>query len=723
MINPNLKSQHDKNAESSGENEVKQFAQDNIRVIDFLLAFIDDFSHHLPLSVYSSAAQAKDKATMLRRFNSEGLMFATKALPLLSEGLFQFLESGIVSYPSFKIKRDTVHPEFLSGLFRLACHTGEYQVTAVRLIYQLSVCFSKLKGPYPESVLSKQYADFVSTDMGLADIDWFSDVNFPILEQARIEIESVFKNTDIDSLVKPRPGPGATNTPVAKNMRYRPHVLYTQVNDVIDYIDMYNVNAYDVVHQTKFWLNLYDNQVQAPRSRYKVVFKKFGKGRGICIEESEVQFIQQAYRRALYQIIESCPLTRGRINFSDQSINACLALLASWTGQMGTLDLSEASDRNARELVSWTFQNTEIHDALMALSTRYVDFPKESGVESLRTFKFAPMGSALCFPVMSLLYWALCRAIIHCSMLSNTLKKDVYVYGDDIVVPSPAVSAVLTYLPRFGMKVNNTKSFYRSGFRESCGVHAFNGVNITPVYVKHIPVTDSVSFLVSCIAVEAQMYKAGYRNVARLFRDMVCDHTGPLPYVSEDTSLLGFKRAGVFAPVTVGSVRSKCDEWGNPIFKFRVVRGKGAEKLRPPTDNECYLRERLTSAQEKEIGGKPDEFLTRWQYLRLSQISGAKLLEIPALSSTHYLLDARTPRDVYMENLYENLPELVRRESHHHKVGKANYKTRFVNRPQCLHCKIALGTLCDLAVSYANTAGSRNNPGCARRNVQRPSWR
>lgn len=669
-LNPNLKSQQDQNARTSKQDPVKIYARENMGVIRYLCSLIDDFSHHLPLHVYSCAAQAKDKSTMLRRFDHEGLSFATKALPLLSEGLFLYLETGKVSYPSFVLKEDTGHPAFLSGLFRLAYGQGEYQVTAIKLIYQLSVSFAKLKGPYSDSVLVKQYNDFVATDKALADIDWFSDVNLPILQQARVEINSIFKDVDLDHLAKPRPGPGATNTPVAKNMRFRPHVLYTQVNDVVDYMDMYNVHPYDVVHQTKMWTDLHNNKISSPRSRFKTVFKKFGKGRGICIEEAEVQFIQQAYRRALYAVVESHPETTGKINFSKQDVNALLALMASWTGQMGTLDLSEASDRNARELVSWIWQDTSFHDTLMALSTRYVDFPDVPGSESIRTFKYAPMGSALCFPIMSLLYWALCRSIIHNSVLSNTLKKDVYVYGDDIVVPTPAVEAILTYLPRFGMKVNTTKSFYRSGFRESCGVHAFNGVAITPVYVKHIPSTNSVSQLVSCIAVESQLHAAGYPNTARLMRSEVEYHTGALPMVSNKTSLFGFKRDGCFMPVSHGRDRCRVDAWGNPTFKFRSVFGKGASQLRPPTEQECYLRERLTSASVREIGGNPDEFFTRWGYVQLSQMYGSIPNQkwwdkvFPGMKNLKHLNDDRSDRDIKTEKLYESLPNCVKSDDY-----------------------------------------------------------
>jgi hypothetical protein len=136
--------------------------------------------------------------------------------------------------------------------------------------------------------------------------------------------------------------------------------------------------------------------------------------------------------------------TRGHINFRDQSINGELALRSSKDKFYATIDMKAASDRVSRDLVSYLVQdNRELHDAIMALSVEVIELPDEIGfVEQFPCAKYAPMGSALCFPIMSLVHYSLCRAIIRQSQASLSDSKDVYVYGDDIIVPSHCAQAL-----------------------------------------------------------------------------------------------------------------------------------------------------------------------------------------------------------------------------------------------------------------------------------------
>lgn len=650
-MKPNLKSQRGNPSRSSGE-DIKIFIEQNSIALEYLLCFIDDVLKFLPPSQYSVTDSNLDKQTIKTRFAAEGLAFATMTLPKLSAGLFLYFETGQVCYPSFAIKKGTVHPVFLSGLFRLACRDGDLQVVAIKLIYQISVMFKKLKGPYPESVLSKQLADFVSVDLELEALDWFSEPNSPILERAREEVRSLFSGFSLDSVhVLPKPGPGATNTPVAKHLRYRPHVLYTQVDKVMPYVDFFFVNAYDLVHETSHYQRLYSTSVLEQRARFKFVHKQVGKARGICIEQNEVQFLQQALKRAMYDWIQKNSMSHGRINFDDQTVNGRLACLASESGLYATIDMSEASDRVARELVSYLFQDTVLHDALIGLSTKWIDLPEYGDQRAIRTAKYAPMGSGLCFPVMSVVHWALIRSMIACSMYPDSYIQDVYVYGDDIIIPSEITEMVYTYLPRFGMKVNSTKSYYRSKFRESCGVHAFNGVDITPVFIKHLPVLPSFKEAMSCLEVESSFSKGGFDSIAALFRAHIRKTWKgyEFPYVGEESPVFGFKRAGVGRPIYPGVVRTKQDSWGNPVQRYRCVVPITDSDV-PPTESECYLRHVLTKDVKREVNGNPQEFKLKW-----------KTLPIPGAPYKHHKLwnwfmdiqDPRCLRDIQQEAKYD----------------------------------------------------------------------
>lgn len=656
MINPNLKSQRGNPSHTSNREELKAFAMQNSIAVEYLLCFIDDINNFLPHSLYGAADSTLDKKTIRTRFQSEGLSFATLALPKLSAGLFLYFETGQVCYPSFVIQRGTVHPAFLRRLFRLACSENEYQVTAIRLIYQIGVLFKKLKGPYPDSVLSKQLTDFVRVDNELESLEYFDSDLYPILERARDMIRELFSGFSMSSVnVKPRPGPGATNDPVAKHLRFRPHVLYTQVDNVIPYVDFFVVNAWDIVHQTKLYRSLYLKAVKEQRARFKFVHKQVGKARGICIEQNEVQYLQQAIKRALYDWIQKHPLTKGKINFDDQSINAKLALLHSVLLIFATIDMSEASDRIARMLVSWLFQDTELHDVLMALSTKWIDLPFEvNGEKTMRTAKFAPMGSGICFPIMSVVHWALVRSIIVETQCDPLHIENVYVYGDDIILPSEVVEKVYKFLPRFGMKINETKSYYRSSFRESCGVHAYNGCDITPIFIKNLPVSTHLKPAMSCLAVEEQLENGCYFSMASLMREHVRKaFTGyEIPYVPTLSAVFGFKRKHLEVPSVMKRMKEN-DSWGNPVFKVRCV-VEVQESHTPPTEEECYLRHVLTKDMDREVKGNPDKFKLVWKVKASPELHAKKRSAFLDYFEKRYTkTDPRSVRDKLLEKEYE----------------------------------------------------------------------
>lgn len=517
-----------------------------------LKALLADLFQTLPL--YKLADYLHDCLTVNRRLKAEGLSFATKTITCLSQGMFDHLEGRKASYPTFKLW-DQVHPVFLKGLF---CHAlgltresqddHEFRAKYIRAIYQFSVSFKKLKGPYKKSKLAEQYADFVKVDTQIGHIDITSDDRMPILRRARYLCSRFIEGLELDNgKFIPRPGPGATNTPTRKFERYEPRKLFRQVHDVCDYRDWFYVSPFDHNYDAPSFKRLLSNAEDEPTSRFKFVPKTWDKARGICIEEFEVQWIQQGIRRGLTDHIEKHPLYKDRIRLNDQSVNAKLAMYGSRWLSFATLDMSEASDRIPRELVRYLFQdNEEFCQALMALSTRVIKPPSEvKGQPLLRTNKFAPMGSALCFPVMSLVHMFLIRAIIQ---LSNTkyphlFSTQVYVYGDDIVIPSECVQAVYDWLPRFGMKLNETKSFYRSHFRESCGTHAYYGRDITPIFFRESPKHWQGAALKSLVETEYQFHKLGYHSVARTIRDTLTSFSRSIDrYVPVTSNVVGFKR-------------------------------------------------------------------------------------------------------------------------------------------------------------------------------------
>jgi len=164
------------------------------------------------------------------------------------------------------------------------------------------------------------------------------------------------------------------------------------------------------------------------------------------------------------------------------------------------------------------------------------------------------MGSALTFPVEAVCFLMICIAAV-CDerKVFNRLgrvksleafekaRKDILVFGDDIVVPSDVIVKVREYLEAFGLKVNSKKTFFKGGFRESCGMDYFNGVLVTPVYLRQHPPTslrDASSF-VSWVHMANRFSKVGWYRTAHLIADYI-DTIYKLPMVHETCAGLGW---------------------------------------------------------------------------------------------------------------------------------------------------------------------------------------
>lgn len=574
---------------------------EDIVSIEYALAYfdalIDDASAKLH-GHYRIADVTKDKAVIQHRLKSEGLSFATKTLPTLITGLLNLLEGYDASFPQFKIKRGTKHPNLFNRLFHLVLESTDerVKVQAFDLLYSLSVAFKKLKGDYSDNVLGKQFADFLKTDEELDMLDFFEESTFPMLELARSYIASWFKDFTLETVrATPQPGPGAVNTPREKTERFRPHVLYKQIDRVFDHQEWWYAHPWDACERSREFTDLHNNAIDEPTARFKFVPKTAAKPRGICIEQNEMQVMQQAMRKYFYRFFSEN--LHPYIAIDDQSINASLALVSSLSQENATIDMSEGSDRVSRELVSWLFQdNQELHDCLMALSTRWVVPPVElSDVykDPLRTKKYAPMGSALCFPIMCLVHLALCRAIIEHNAYPVEYTNSVYVYGDDIVVPSSTTEDIYTWLPKFGMKLNKTKSFYRSHFRESCGIHAYYGVDVTPVYLKYSLHHNNANAVASALAIEEQLHTKGFTQSAMIHRILANRLYGITDTVVSGTSEAGFSR-----PFSEEGLR-----------RFKLIRRrKWNKKL------QCYMyvsEKIVKSIVKKKINDDYDAYL-RW---------------------------------------------------------------------------------------------------------------
>jgi hypothetical protein len=238
--------------------------------------------------------------------------------------------------------------------------------------------------------------------------------------------------------------------------------------------------------------------------------------------------------------LESHWLTGGQINFTHQKINRKLARLSSRFGGFATLDLKDASDRVSLDLVRKVFQhNPELLSCLEACRTTATKLP-DGRVINLK--KYAPMGSALCFPVEALIFWVVIVAAVYQARLVprqatsredlRKIGKRVYVYGDDIIVPTRWAHVSIQALESVGLKVNVDKSCITGRFRESCGMDAFMGVEVTPARVR-TPWTgqrsDGAAYA-SWVSLANLLASKGYPGAFQFIRELVERAYGKVPY-------------------------------------------------------------------------------------------------------------------------------------------------------------------------------------------------
>jgi hypothetical protein len=83
---------------------------------------------------------------------------------------------------------------------------------------------------------------------------------------------------------------------------------------------------------------------------------------------------------------------------------------------------------------------------------------------------------------MALAIWAILTA----AAPDAEARESLLVYGDDVIVPTAYAADAIEQLESFGLKVNRDKSCTNGFFRESCGMDAYKGVDVTPLKLKTV---------------------------------------------------------------------------------------------------------------------------------------------------------------------------------------------------------------------------------------------
>lgn len=262
-----------------------------------------------------------------------------------------------------------------------------------------------------------------------------------------------------------------------------------------------------------------------------VAVPKSAKGpRLIAAEPSAHQWLQQLVLSQLVGRLDDTPISAA-VRFDDQQRNRSFAVRGSIDGSFATIDLSSASDR----LSCWTVErffraNSTLLERLHACRTRSVAWRGTPGYAPFGIVlkKFAPMGSACTFPVQSIIYCCVAisvrlflakqkvttRAIVDASVRCS-------VFGDDIIVPKDDCPTVIAALEYLGLKVNAAKTFYTGKFRESCGIDAWGGYDVTPPYI--LTFGDGIRNVdgVSSVEVSNNFFTKGFWNTAKFIQERI----------------------------------------------------------------------------------------------------------------------------------------------------------------------------------------------------------
>jgi hypothetical protein len=507
----------------------------------------------------------RDLLTIEARIKSEGVGFLSVALPSFGKAFDQSIASGkMANIMGFAYNGQI--PKFLSGI---VCHifdttTGVLKEDApaeyILSVRQLCYFFKKfLPSEERDVYLAKQAVkDFNDVESAIGE------VNPSLLARFSHICSFVLPELDLVQEHEARHGPGAVFEGYTSNQKWSE--VYRRL---LEFDDKLISIGYDL--PASLLVERLDGE-QLPKSdpvgtcaRLVTVPKSCSALRTITVEPCLNQFVQQGLNSTLRDHIKKCKVLRHSLTLDSQKPNQELAIEGSQVGNWCTIDLSSASDLLSLEVVKACFANRpRFLEALLASRTPRVD----DGCKTITLKKYAGMGNATTFPVQSIVFAMIAiTSIVSSSERVNyrTLIRaanDVRVFGDDIIIRTEHFQAFADWITSFGLKINQGKTFSVGNFRESCGVDAYKGIDVTPVYLRHDPDNSSTdpSTLASIVSTSNQLWLRCYYECSEFLRKQV-SKTHVLPLVPFESQGLGWH--------TRQNVRTY-QRWSSTLHRFEV---------------------------------------------------------------------------------------------------------------------------------------------------------
>lgn len=284
-------------------------------------------------------------------------------------------------------------------------------------------------------------------------------------------------------------------------------------------------------------------------AKLSAVPKTITKPRLIAVESVSNQWCQQSILDFFCTRVEDTFL-RSFLSFKRQELNGNLARRASRDQSHATIDLSNASDRVSCWHVERLFRRSS--GLLHSMRSSRAAWVRQDICRYVPRYhylrKYSTMGNATTFPVQSLFFLV---AAIACELYASKRRvnyreitfltgRQIRVFGDDIIVPNTASGLLVELLQYLGLKVNDSKTFEHGMFKESCGVDAFNGQDVTTVNVMDVPHRTKPGTIASTVDVHNNLIQSGYFATAAYIRKYAEPHTRKVREVTHGSGSFGW---------------------------------------------------------------------------------------------------------------------------------------------------------------------------------------
>jgi hypothetical protein len=434
-------------------------------------------------------------------------------------------------------------------------------IDAIFAIRQLTLMFSKIalpsdtrKGSRNARVVNgrrerRAMQEFVQCEQDVKDADARLDPAYmaEFVQMSSLLFGEVFSKVDRDiywGRTIPRHGPGAVADRISSNGKYDQRTWTARLQPVLPAEEFLYPNLRYAREDEELDILEPGNEIPV---RVTSVPKTLKTPRIIAMEPTCMQYAQQALQRSYRSALKEDSFLSRVIGVEDQVPNQDLAREGSLSGDLATLDMSEASDRVSNQLIQAMTQDwSHLHAAVQASRSRKADVP---GHGVIRLAKFAPMGSALCFDFEAIVFLTIIFVAINRELnaplcrdsLIKEFSRRVRVFGDDLIVPREHVLSVVDALETFGFRVNAGKSYWTGRFRESCGREYYDGFDVSIVKVRQVLPTrrQDASTVNAAVELRNLAYWAGLWQTARFLDVHLRKLLKHFPNVAPTSVLLG----------------------------------------------------------------------------------------------------------------------------------------------------------------------------------------